>query len=157
MPAKQLVCWGEAVVVVVVVVVVVGCFSSIDHYSMGLSPDRLALSRYTFPSLPPLGGVTTQLLRRKTDKQRPVRTEGARWEVVGRGRARDLTAGSAALQLILSGHVDTTDYTNQWERERERDPVMSNSILIKQTDYVKMSPPGPVQKLLNRFPPRISA
>ena len=64
--------------VVVVVVVVVGCFSSIDHYSMGLSPDRLALSRNTFPSLPPLGGVTTQLLRRKTDKQRPVRTEGAR-------------------------------------------------------------------------------
>ena len=49
--------------VVVVVVVVVGCFSSIDHYSTGLSPDRLTLSRNTFPSLLALGGhyaVVTQ-------------------------------------------------------------------------------------------------
>ena len=38
----------------------------------------------------------------------------------GERHCRDLTAGTAVLQLILSGHVDTTDYTNQSERERER-------------------------------------
>ena len=57
------------VVVVVVVLVVLGCFSSIDHYSRGLSPDRVTLSRNTFPSLPALGGhyaVVTQKDRQTT-------------------------------------------------------------------------------------------
>ena len=73
----------------------------------------MALSRNTFPSLPALV-VTTQLLRRNTDKQRPsVQWSGQVTGAQGEGQARDLTAATAVLQLIVSGHVDTTDYTNQ--------------------------------------------
>ena len=85
------------------------------------------------------------MLRRKTDKQRP----SVVWRVQvgggqGEGRARDLPAGPAVLQLIVSGHVDTTDQrlettpTSERERERSCDVKLS---LIKQTDYVKMSSP----------------
>ena len=144
MPAKQLVCWGEAVVVVVVVVVLVGCFSSIDHYSMGLSPDRLALSRNTFPSLPPLGGVTTQLLRRKTDKQRP--SEDWRGQVrgggAGPGQGPHCRLCSPAADIVRScWHYRLPVREGEREREREREKLWCQILFLSSRQITLKCPP----------------